>query len=107
MKPLTVALALAVAIFCAAAAMACDDHAGVCEVEAWRAYNALPGMLMIEGSATCDSGMASIRIYDVAGGEERFLGTATGVVEGHALQAVANEIDAPGELGIRVSIQPM
>ena len=45
--------------------------------------------------------------YDVAGGEERFLGTATGFIQGHALQAIAHEIDAPGELGIRVSIEPM
>ena len=106
MRP-TVLAAFAAISFCAAPAIACDDHVGACEVEAWRAYVGLPGMLTIEGSVTCDSGLASIRLYDVSGGEERFLGTATGVVSGHALTAIANNVTEPAELAIRVSIDPM
>ena len=107
MKLSIFATVFAVAILCPPPAMACDDHVGTCELEAWRAHNAIPGILTIEGSATCDSGVVSIRLYDVAGGAERFLGTANGFIQGHALHAVAAELDAPGELAIRVSIDPM
>ena len=37
-------------------AVACDDHVGKCELEAWRAQSPLGGMLGIDGSATCDKG---------------------------------------------------
>ena len=107
MNRFTPVAAFAAALLFAAHASACDDHVGACELEAWRAYSALPGFLTIEGSATCDSGMASIRLYDVAGGEERFIGTASGFIKGHALLALSHKIDAPGKLGIRVSIEPM
>lgn len=101
------AILAAAVLFGSISAFACDDHVGACEIEAWRAYNALPGMLTIEGSATCDSGLASIRLYDVSGGEELFLGATTGFIQGHALQAIADEIEASGNLRIRVSIEPM
>ena len=82
-------------------AAACDDHVGKCTLEAWRA-NAVMGMLMIEGSATCDAGMATIRLYD----GKKFVGVAQGVVEGHALNAVATNIPAPKSLSIKYSIRP-
>ena len=83
-------------------AAACDDHVGKCKLEAWRANSAPMGMLMIEGSATCNSGMATIRLYD----GEKFLGVAQGVVEGHALNAVATNIPAHQSLSIKSSIRP-
>ncbi len=58
------------------------------------------GMLTIEGSATCNSGLASIRLYD----GEAYLGNASGLVEGHALSAMATGIDKPGDLQIKYSI---
>ena len=78
-----------------------DDHVGKCKLEAWRANSAM-SMLMIEGSATCNSGMATIRLYD----GEKFLGVAQGVVEGHALNAVATNIPAHKSLSIKYSIRP-
>lgn len=82
-------------------AVACDDHVGKCKVEAWRANSAM-NMLMIEGSATCDSGMATIRLYD----GEKFLGVAQDAVEGHALNAMATNIPAHKPLSIKYSIRP-
>lgn len=82
-------------------AVACDDHVGKCTLEAWRA-NAAMGMLMIEGSATCDAGIATIRLYD----GKKFLGVAQGVVEGHALNAMATNIAAHQSLSIKFSIRP-
>ena len=83
-------------------AVACDDHMGKCTLEAWRANAAPLGMLMIEGSATCDAGMATIRLYD----GKKFLGVAQGVVEGHALNAIATNIPAHQSLSIKYSIRP-
>ena len=64
----------------------------------------LPGMLTIEGSATCDSGLATIRLFEQAGDEQKFLGVANGIIEGHALQAIASEVEEPQNLVIRYSI---
>lgn len=93
---------LAVAIFWCASALACDDHVGKCELEAWRANSAAMGMVMIDGSATCNNGTATIRLYD----GDKFLGVADGFVEAHALQAVASGIPAYSDLKIKYSIRP-
>ena len=100
------AFAAAAALAWAVQAGACDDHVGTCEIEAWRWYAPIPGMLAIEGSVSCDSGMASIRLFEQAGGEQKFLGTATGIIDGHVLEAIATNIDEPDELVIRYSIDP-
>ena len=100
------ALAAAAGLAWMGAAGACDDHVGKCEIEAWRWYSPLPGMLTIEGSASCDSGLANIRLFEQDGDEQKFLGVATGIIDGHVLQAIANEIDEPQNLAIRVSIDP-
>ena len=96
---------LAFAAFVAAAAgsqaLACDDHHGKCEVEAWRYHN-LMGVLTIEGSASCDSGLVSIRLFD---GDE-YLGNANGFVQGHALTAHAADIQQPANLVAKFSIDP-
>ena len=63
-------------------------------------------MLTIEGSVTRDSGLASIRLFEQDGDKQVFLGVATGIIEGHALQAIAHNIDKPENLAIRVSIDP-
>ena len=97
-------LAAAAGLVWIGAASACDDHVGKCEIEAWRWYAPLPGMLSIEGSVSCDSGIANIRLFEQDGDEQKFLGVATGIIAGHALQAIANNIDEPQNLAIRYSI---
>ena len=87
------------------AAGACDDHVGKCEIEAWRWYS-VSDMVWIEGSVSCDSGIANIRLFEKDGDEEKFLGTATGLITGHVLEAVAMNIEEPGELVIRARIDP-
>ena len=99
-------LATAIGLAWTAGAGACDDHVGKCEIEAWRWFDPMPGMLTIEGSASCDFGLASIRLFEQEGDEQRFLGVARGIIEGHVLQAIASEIDKPQNLAIRVSIDP-
>ena len=89
-------------LFSSGPVLGCDDHVGKCKLEAWRANKAGSSMLMIDGSATCDKGSATIRLYD----GDKFLGVATGFVEGHALQAVATGIPAYQALGIKYSITP-
>ena len=98
---LAVAIATAFSL-CLGVAVACDDHVGKCELEAWRANPAAMGMVSIDGSATCDSGSATIRLYDGA----KFLGVATGIIRGHALQAVAMDVPAYTDLKIKYSIRP-
>ena len=56
-------------------ALACDDHIGKCEIEEWRwDYTAIMETLTIEGSATCDTGKVSMRLYDGEGEGAEFLG---------------------------------
>ena len=85
-------------------ALACDNHVGKCELEAWRStYTPMIKMLTIEGSATCNEGSINTRLYD----GEKFIGTADGIVEGHAAHASAYDIQArPAALTIKYSIQP-
>ena len=90
---------------CLGSALACDDHVGTCEIEDWRWQNAM-GMLSIEASTTCDTGMAHIRLYEDSGSEPRFLGVAQGFIQGHVLSAFATDIDKPKSLSIKYSIDP-
>ena len=85
-------------------AVACDDHVGKCELEAWRsAYTPMVKLLVIEGSATCNEGSINTRLYD----GEKFIGTADGIIQGHAAYAAAHNIQArPTALTIKYSIQP-
>ena len=98
-------LTLAVVPLCMGSALACDDHVGTCEIEDWRWQNVM-GMLSIEASTTCDTGMAHIRLYEDSGAEPRFLGVAQGFIQGHALTALATDIDKPQSLSIKYSIDP-
>ena len=86
-------------------ALACDDHIGTCEIEAWRWYST-GHFLTVEGSATCDSGFARVRLYEGSGDEQQFLGVAEGLIEGHALTAIASNIERPQSLSIKYSIDP-
>ncbi|MDE0343103.1 MAG: hypothetical protein OXK82_08045 [Deltaproteobacteria bacterium] len=81
-------------------ALACDDHHGECEVEAWRSLEMF-GSLSIEGVATCDSGIISIRLY---GEDSQYLGNALGFIDGHAFSAIANNVKKPANLTIKYSI---
>ena len=98
-------LAFSIAPFCLGSALACDDHFGDCEIEAWRWYST-GEFLTVEGSATCDSGFARIRLYEGTGDQQQFLGIAEGVIEGHALTAIATNISQPQALSIKYSIDP-
>ena len=60
------------------------------------------GSLIIEGVATCDTGKATIRLYD----GETFLGITKGFIEGHAFSAIANDVTASAGLSIKYSIDP-
>ena len=100
-KALAAALALCLAPF---AASACDDHIGKCEVEAWRWSGPTRGYLTIDGAATCDAGLITIRVYEGEGG--RFLGVATGIVEGHAFKAIATDVKSAKAVAIKYSIKP-
>jgi len=94
---LAVGLALAGGV-----ALACDDHHGVCKLDAWRAsYEKSMSTLFFEASATCDSGRATIRLYD----GDKFLGVLSRSIRGHALQGTAR-IDAFSDLKIKYSIDP-
>ena len=96
------AVALAAVVFLGVA-MACDDHVGKCELEAWRAMRPAAGMLPIDGSATCAEGSINIRLYD----DGKFIGTASGIIQGHALTAFSQNIQvAPKALTIKYSIVP-
>ena len=98
-------LALAILPLCLGSALACDDHIGTCEIEDWRWYTT-GHYLTVEGSVTCDSGFARIRVYEASGAEQQFLGVAEGVIEGHALTAIATNIEQPQTLSIKYSIDP-
>ena len=99
-------LALTAFLLATVSSWACDDHVGECEIEDWRSIDSGGGMLMIEGSTTCDSGSISIRLYDGAGDDQAFLGTANGYIEGHVLSAIAIDIGKPEMLSIKYSINP-
>ncbi len=86
--------------------LACDDHVGKCDIEAWRGYKALGDIWMIEGSATCEKGEIKLRLYDDVGGEKKFLGVTDGYINGHAFQAMVQKIGNPASLSIRFSIEP-
>ena len=95
-------------ILLASSALACDDHFGKCDLEAWR-YTHTPFMqaMTIEGSTTCDTGSATIRLFSSDSGSEEFIGVAQGLIEGHALQATALGIHKkPEDLSIKYSIEP-
>lgn len=87
----------------ATGALACDDHHGDCEIEDWRSLDVFESLL-IEGVTTCDSGSITIRLYDEADGGSRYLGNATGFIEGHAFSAIANDVKEPAALAIKYSI---
>ena len=82
--------------------LACDDHHGACELEAWR-HTYTAGILSIEGSATCNKGFITIRLYD----GDSFIGVANGFVDGHTAQAAALDISRqPESLTLKYSISP-
>ena len=95
------AAGLAVVVMSVGTALACDDHVGKCELEAWRSYRT-GDYVTIEGSATCDAGRITVRLYDGT----KFLGIADGGVRAHAAEAIASDVGAYESLSIKYSIQP-
>ena len=109
MKFMMIQVIVMVGLLNAALAVACDDHVGKCEIEDWRWTESFGNMMAIEGVATCDKGMISIRVYEKEGEDERFLGTTTGFINGHVISAMASDIEYidPDAIMIRYAIQPM
>lgn len=108
MKRLIVMAIMASALFASGVVGACDDHVGKCEIEDWRWFKISEvNMLTIEGVASCDSGMISVRIYEGVGDSQKFLSIATGFVEGHTFTAIADNIRDfhPDDIAIRYSIR--
>ena len=54
----------------------------------------------IKGSATCDSGSITMYLYEGTGEFKRFIGTADGVIEGHAFSVTVNVSEHPKLLSI-------
>lgn len=109
MKLLTITVMLMAGLLNAVPSIACDDHVGKCELEDWRWQESIGNMLQIEGVATCDDGMISIRIYEKEGEDETFLGTTTGFINDHVVTAMASNVryKNPDAIMIRYAIQPM
>lgn len=88
-------LAMAVA-FASAGASAHEPDVTNCKVEAFRWYKPFgkrSTMMRFEGTATCSVGRVVLRIYEKSDGEKgRFLGVATGDIEGYAFGATAMDI---------------
>ena len=95
------AAGLAAVMMSAGVALACDDHVGKCKLEAWKSSRA-GGYVTVEGSATCDAGRITIRLYDGA----KFLGIANGRVRAHAVEAIASDVASYEKLAIKYSIEP-
>lgn len=105
MKALTAALA--VCALSAGAALACDDHHGVCEVEDWTyTYTGIMEALRIDGVATCDTGEVRLRLYDGEGDARKFIGVESAFIKGHTFTALKLQIAEPSALSIKYSIEP-
>lgn len=100
--------ALCVGVLAVGTASACDDHHGTCEVEDWRYWHvAVARMLGIEGVATCDTGAIRARIYQGPEGDQKFIGVAEGLIEGHTFTLTAFAVhEKPAELSLKTSIDP-
>jgi len=97
-------LMMAAALMATGAAWACDDHVGECQIEDWRWHEMVAGIVMLEGVTTCDAGLVRLRLYEGEGGA--FLGIADGYIEGHAFQAMAQNMAGPSDIAIKYSIDP-
>ena len=74
-----------------APAWTCDDQGGKCKVEDWRWYSSSAGILMIEGSTTCDKGRIRFRLYEGTGDKRKFIGVDSGSIERAHLQSHDDE----------------
>ena len=98
----------AMTAFClvSTAALACDDHAGTCEIEDWKhTYTAVVQALTIDGVATCNTGTIRIRLYDGEGNARKFIGVETAYIEGHIFKAFMLQAEKPQALSIKYSIE--
>ena len=62
-----------------------------CEIEALK-WSYSFGILEIEGSTTCESGLIVFRLYDGVGPDATFLGTVEGIIQNHAIFAAGLNI---------------
>ena len=104
----TIAVFIAVFYLASTAALACDDHIGMCEIEDWsHAYTPTMQALTIDGVATCDAGEVRLRLYDGEGDDRKFLAVDTAYIEGHIFKALVLHVESkPKALSIKYSIKP-
>ena len=99
--------ALAAGTLSAGAALACDDHHGVCEIEDWtHTYTGMMEALQIDGVATCDTGRIRLRLYDGEGDGKKFIGVESAFIKGHTFTAIKLQVAKPAALSIKYSIEP-
>ena len=78
-----------------------------CEIEDWgHTYTAVMQALTIGGVATCDTGVARLRLYDGEGDGRKFLTVDTSYIQGHIFKTVMFNIERPPTLSIKYSIEP-
>ena len=75
-----------------------------CQIEDFRYYDSI-GFLVVEGSTTCPSGEIYIRLYDSSDDENKYLGNATGYINGYTFELIANGIVSPEKLSIKYTIE--
>ena len=85
-------------------AVACDDHVGKCQVDAWRhAFNSRINIITLQGSSTCNRGLIQIRFYDAG----KFIGVTNAFIGCHAFETFLMDIHKePKSLNIKYSIEP-
>lgn len=74
-----------------------------CEIEALKWSYSL-GLLEIEGSTTCESGIISFRLYDGVGDDATFLGTVQGFINGYTILALGDNIPKVEYIAFKYSI---
>ena len=81
------------------AALACDDHAGTCEIEDWKhSYTGMMEALIIDGVTTCDTGQIRLRLYDGDGEARRLLAVETAYIDGHIFKALVMPVETRPKL---------
>ena len=108
MSRVTARLFAAAAVTAAAgAALTCDDHHGVCEIEDWAyTYTAVAQALQIDGVATCDTGRIRLRLYDGEGDARKFIGVESARIRSHTFKAIKLQVVEPAALSINTPSSP-
>ena len=74
-----------------------------CEIEALK-WQFTFGLLEITGSATCETGFITFRLYDGVGSDATFLGAVQGFIDGYTIQAIGMSIPKVDYIAFKYSI---